>query len=197
MGERYHEMVIEGPRGRLHGFIEGYLGGRGIDKPVIDAEREGINCQPFLERISDLLHPTSEVLHLLVPEDVAPVLRKALEKEAPPDLHAVIKAERVIVGARFAFSFAIYSREHAARVKERFTQLPEGVRLTPDTHFEEKEHPASSGVEVYAPVHDFSFTGKGTVTGDVEGVLELFQFCRDEDLIEHRPAELIEEESGG
>jgi len=39
MGTRYHELVIEGPRGWALGFIQGYLRSRGVEGLVLDADR--------------------------------------------------------------------------------------------------------------------------------------------------------------
>ncbi len=60
-----------------------------------------------------------------------------------------------------------------------------------DFHFEENRDPDAKGVELYAPTHHYELRGKGTVEGAVDGVVELYRYCRMEDLIHQDEAVLI------
>ena len=193
MAGRYREIVVVGPRGFTLGFIEGFLRGRGVDGDVLDAEREGFDVASLRERVRELLHPKVDTLHLLTPETLAPAVREAVGAAALRGASMAIRHERPLAGARFSFSFAVYSRPHAERIRGYFEHLPEGARLSPDSSFVESLHPDEIGVEVYAPAHDYDLRGKGTVVGSMEGVLSLYRTCRDEELIRESPVELLGE----
>jgi hypothetical protein len=99
--------------------------------------------------------------------------------------------ERVIRSARFEFSLRIYSREHAARIRELFTALPPGVELTSDSGFKELIDPAAEGAHSLAPAHGYELRGEGVVEGPFEGVLSLHRICRELELIKERPLRLL------
>lgn len=193
MPGRYLEMVVDGPRGFTLGFIEGFLRGRGLEDTVLDADREGFDCEPLRERIREILAPSVDTLHLLCPEALVPAVRQAVEAAASHGAAVAIRHERPLAGARFSFSFTVYSRPHGERVRGYFQHLPKGVTLSPDTSFREILHPEDAGVEVYTPAHEYELRGKGTVEGPVEGVLALYRICRDEELIREGKAQLLDE----
>jgi hypothetical protein len=191
MGRTFVEVVVEGPRGRSRGFVEGYLAGRGLDERLLDAEEEGFDCETLRERLREILHPGEEVLHLLVPAETLDEVREAADAAASRGIVVAIRASRPLVGASFVFSFAAYSPEHGRRVLALLSDLPEGVRLLRERPFEERLDPAARGIEAYSPAHEYEFRGKGTVEGDLEGVLAVRRRLRDESAVRLGRAELI------
>jgi hypothetical protein len=188
---RYHELLIEGPRGWTLGFIQGFLRGRGEENETFDAEEEGIDCGDLGERVHELIHRSEEVDHLIAPESALPTIRRAVENATAFGRRIEIRSERPLAGVRFTFSTVVYSREHAKKIRRIFYQLGEGVRLSEDTAFDEIVDPGAKGIEAYAPVHDFELRGKGSVEGSVDGVVELYRVCREEPLIQEGAAQLI------
>ena len=193
MATRYQELIAEGPRGWALGFVQGYLRGRDADNRVIDAEEEGFECESFREQIKELLQPASEVLHLVAPEPLVPLVREAVNRGAELGRAIRILHSRPLAGARFRFSFSIYSRQHAARIRGLFENLPEGVKLTEDTRMDERSEPGPKTLDMYAPVHSFELQAKGGVRGPFEGILTLYRVCRHEELIHAERAELLGE----
>ena len=191
MSSRYHELVIEGPRGWALGFIQGFLRGRGVDGRLLDAEKEGFDCEPLREKIRELLHPAAETSHLLVPEELVPMVREALGDADASARGLVLRHERPIGSARFGFSCAAYSRVDGQRIRDLFENLPEEVRLTAGTQFEETTDPEVQGPGLYAPAHGHEFKGEGGVEGALEGVLAIYRICRGEAMIRLGPAELV------
>ena len=187
---RHLEVVIEGPRGLAHGFVLGYLAGRGQGGGVLDAEAEGFECASFRERLGELLHPGHEVAHLLVPETLLPEVRRGLEQAKQDGRPLTLRLTRP-VEARLAFSFAIASRAHAARVRDMVAPRG-GLRLSPLTVFKESQAPEAAGTELYAPAHAYEMRGRGAIEGSPREVLDLFRRCRDEELIELGRPELFE-----
>lgn len=193
--EYYHEMVIEGPRGLALGFVHGYLAGRGLTDQVFDAEAEGVCCESFREKFREFLNPKRETVHLLVPESLAEKAKEALARSRERDIPLTLLHERVIARLRFSYSFQIFSREHGKRIRSWFESLPEGVSLSRKAVLAERIDPEAKGIEMYSPVHDYELRGKGTVEGEVSGVLEFHRLCRDEELIETGELEPIVEKS--
>lgn len=193
MAARYHELLVEGPRGWTLGFIHGFVRALGNDGTLFDAEEEGVACEPFGERVHELIHRSEEILHLLVPEGLLATVRKAVGDAVAAGRQVSIRGERALVGACFDFNVAAYSREHGKKIRRIFYQLPEGVELSADTAFHETEDPEAE-VGAYAPAHKYELRGKGSVEGPVAGVLEVYRVCREEGLIHESAAKLLPKE---
>ncbi len=191
MKTSYLEVVIDGPRGWDVGFVQGYLYGEGNGGRVFDAEDEGFDCEPLREQLKQMLHYESDTAHLLVPSDLSDNVKKAVELSRNVHHAMEIRHERALKGGRFTFSVHIYSKEHAEKIRELFDGLPEGVSLVDSKGFQEKVDPDAKGVELYAPTHDYEMKGEGTVEGDLDGLIQVYRACRDEELIHQSEAELI------
>lgn len=191
MARRYHEVVIEGARGRSYGFVEGFLVARGMPGPIYDMEKEGFDCQPLRERVGELLYPSEQTYHMLVPEEQLPMVRQAAEEARARQLAVEIHHERPVGGARFGFRFRIYSPKHAAHIRAWFDAPPEGASLSDDSKFEEIVRPDAKGLEAYAPDHEYELRAEGAVVGAVDGVLSLYHRCRDEELVQLESLELL------
>jgi len=183
MSTAYHEMVIEGAKGRTYGFVEGYLVASEMTEPIFNAEKEGFDCESLRERLRELLHLSEEVIHLLVPEPMVAVVQAAVTAAGERDLEVTIHSTRPISGARFGFQLNIFSREHAAKIRSIFENPPPGARLSAETEFEEIVRPDAKGVEAYAPEHHYELKASGTVEGDLAGVVTLHRQCRQEELV--------------
>lgn len=190
MEARYRELLVEGPRGWTLGFIQGFLRALGNDGTLFDAEEEGIDCEPFGERVHELIHRSEEILHLLVPESLLATVQRAVEDAAATGKQVSIQGERPLAGACFEFTSATYSKEHGKKIRRIFYQLPDGVELSEDTTFEETEDPEAE-VGAYAPAHKYELRCKGRVEGPVPGVLEVYRACREEGLIHQCAAKLL------
>jgi len=183
MAAKYWELVIDGPKGWDLGFLRGYLSGKGLDGNLVDLEEEGFDCEPYREKIRELLNPEQDTLHVAVPEGALDGVTEALGESAAAGRPMTLRHRRPLSGAGFGFSLRVYSREHGARFLAFFRNLPAGARLVEEEPLREKQDPDSKGVELYAPSHDYELTGRGRVEGAFDAVLEAYRFCRREDLI--------------
>lgn len=191
MAAKYWELVIDGPKGWDLGFLKGFLAGKGLDGRIVDAEEEGFDCSPYREKIRELLHPDRDTLHLVVPEEAIESVKQALAESTAKGHLMSLRHQRPLKGARFSFHLKVFSKEHGDRIRAFFGNLPPGARLVEVKPLTEKQDPDSMGVELYAPAHDYELTGEGTIEGDFEPVLEVYRFCRQEDLIHQKKAELV------
>jgi hypothetical protein len=195
MSDRYYELAIEGPTGRTLGFVQGFLAGHHKGRRVLDAYQEGFDTDTLRERLREFFRPSMQTYHLLVPEDLVTLVEEAVQEGVDRGMDIEIRDKRPLTGARFPFSFQIFSREHGARCRSLFDPPPEGITCE-DASFREVIHPEAKGVEAYAPAHHYELTGEGTVEGEVTAVLELHRTCRDEELIKQGDLEVIPLEDG-
>lgn len=190
MNRNFIEMVIEGPRGKTRGFIEGFLSGRGHGNQVIDAEEEEFDCEPMRERIREMLIPSGNTVHLLVPEDLRDEVDEAIAAAGAWGATLALRQERRVRAARFEFDFRIYSREHAARVKELLARVPEDVTLEADP-FQETDLPGEESGGAFAPVHAYELRGEGSASGPIEAILPMYRRWREEELIHQTRLEML------
>jgi hypothetical protein len=188
---RYSEVVLQGPEGWTHGFLEAYFGSRGVEAEVIDAEREGFDCSPLRERLRDLLDSEAATLHLLLPEPALAALPDAVREAAESGRTLAVRGSRPLRGARFRFDFRIHSREHAEPIRRDFSSPPPGASLAPGARFDETVRPDAAGPEMFAPDHDYTLDGEGTIEGDVPAVLALHRRYRDEELVRLQDLHLL------
>jgi hypothetical protein len=193
---RYYELVIDGPRGWGAGFLQGFILGGGAGEPPIDAEAEGFEVETLREQIHEILVPSAATLHLLVPADLVPRVRRAVRAAASLGRAMAVRRERVVEKACFRFEFCIFSPEHASRLRRRLEHLPPGARLSAGSGFTEVRDPDARGVEMYAPVHQYEMRGEGEVEGSLEAVLPIYRLCRDEELVKVSGARLIGADAG-
>lgn len=191
MADRYHHLLIEGPRGWTLGFIHGYLRGTGAEAMLLDAEAEGFACQPLRERWREILDPGREIIHLLARDDVLALVRQALADRMAEERGVKLREGLLIAGAQFDFSVQTFSREHAERIRELFAHLPPGVELTKDTSFKEILDPEAAGAHSMMPAHDYELRGEGSAAGPLDGVLTLHRACRNTELIKERSIQFL------
>jgi len=190
MAEQFYEISLEGPTGRTLGFVQGFLTARGEGGRILDAYREGFDCESLRERIRELFHPSKQTYHLLIPADLVPTVNEAVQEGKNRGMEMEVLDRRSVAGARFSFSFETFSRDHGAALRALFETPPEGVTID-DLLIEETVHPDAKGVEAYAPAHDYQLEGKGTVQGALRAVLALHKKAREQELIKQGDLEVV------
>lgn len=191
MAEEFVELVVDGPRGWDIGFVRGFLAGRGLEAPILQAEEEGFACESFAEKAREVFQPGRERMHLLVPRGASALVKEAVTESAARGQAMAVRSERPLAGARFRFFARIFSRVHGERIRRLLTELPEGARAMTGSRWEEREDPDAKGEELYAPVHEYELKGEGAVEGELLAVLDVYRRCREEELIRVERAELI------
>ncbi len=157
---RYVELVIQGNDRDLKGYLTGYFS-TGKSPRLIYADEAGFQ----LHRLRERIRHGGEVQHVLVEEQGADHVRRAL-KAAEPRYQFELKDDRVVETGFFSFEFNTPSRDVAARLKQVFAALPAGVTLNNYAPKEESSGRAG-GTELYAPEHDYTFSGQGEIRGDL------------------------------
>jgi hypothetical protein len=160
----YYEIIIRGDDRDLIPFVAGFAAGCGMSG-VHFGQEAGLRMEPLRDRIKH----HGEIQHVVCPESHRARLHEALEAAAPR-FEFEVKEEAKIERAYFHFDFDTPSRKVAEEIKLILAKLPAGVAAM-DYDPEEIVNPGAKGTEVYSPVHEFVFRGKGVIEGDVDGVI--------------------------
>jgi hypothetical protein len=169
MAIKFHDFIIKGEACVLRAYLEGFLRGKGV--------KSGFwfnDDHPFQSHfIKELIKYHGDVVHLICQSSLRPVIRSAVTQGAAKFDFEVVES-KPLASVTFDFKFKTANRSVAGGIKRLLGRHPAGVKLV---HYEPKEdfNPEAKGPEGYAPLHEYTFSGKGTIVGDVEGVLKVHQ----------------------
>ena len=166
----WQAVVVEGQERTLRAFVAGFAGDRGIDPAgVVLGDDVGLEVSSIGEWLLELVGQGHHVV--LAPEALGAALADAIAQKGKD---VGLRVERVhgIESASFAVHVETFSREVSAAVRDALDPLPAAVRLD-DRQEQEESTGEPHGVELYAPVHEYSYRMSGRVTGPVAGVLEV------------------------
>lgn len=171
----WYELLIEGPEKSVREALAEI--GDGGERPFFGSELELRACS-IPERILDFLQARTHQL-VYVPAAQARGLVQAIEERPEIRLEHLCEVDR----GTFSFTAETYSREMADRIREAVhAHIPPGVRLE---GFEESElrDPEAKGVELYSPVHDYTYKASGRFTGTPPGIFELHKRMQEIDFV--------------
>lgn len=164
---RFHEVVVEGHFERSHGMLLGLFVGSGVKGQLYFSHEEGVRAS-FGERIREAVGLHAPVCHAVVDGAVRDVLERHADALAA---HGMRLAEvHAVRSARFQFSYKAFAPRYAKEIRDLLAGLPAGVALHgegPTEHLDK----SATGMEAYAPVHDYEFTGEGSLDGRVDLVI--------------------------
>ena len=186
--EPWHELVIDGSEDAVRGFVVGVLAGRGSTAPAYFGRDLGLEHESLVERLRALF---AEGTHHVVfaSGSLATALAQALAARGV-DAGLRLEHSRVVRGARFHFTVTTYSHDVALTLRRTFRDaVPPGVRVEGFTE-QEVTDPDAIGVEIYRPIHHYTYTCSGETIGDVGGVLDLRHRASEIDVVECGPLRL-------
>jgi hypothetical protein len=178
---KYTKLNVEGSSSAMRAFLVGWCAGRGMQcddlrRRVLWPEEWNIRTEGTFQGIVDAILPGG-VFAVLLDDDIVDPIVVALEPWEKR-LELGVKSRQHIRAAYFKFEFEIFSRDEARAVRAIFESVPDGVNVSSDYQPEERSDLSASGAEMYAPVHDYEFRGKGTIGGELRGVLEVHERTR-------------------
>jgi hypothetical protein len=169
MAVTHYEFVIKGEEDELCAYLNGFLRGKGVKSGYIFT-----TSHPFQSHfLKELIQYHGEVVHLICRSSLRQVIRAAV-KQVPEQIKAEIVESRPVKKVSFEFKFNTANRQAAGAIKRLLGRHPAGAKLI-DYEPKETFDPDAKGAEGYAPLHPYTFSGKGTIVGDVEGVLKVYQ----------------------
>ncbi len=183
------ELVIEGHEDFVKGFVRGIIAGSKSNARVLFNKEHNISRTTFKEKIKEIFVTLKAHTHLIVDETTASLIEDVLRSEGEKfDLKIISKLS--VVSVTFKFKYKAYAENYGTMLKGIFENLPEGVSVSDDYAPKEEIHPESEGAEAYAPEHDYIIRAKGSVTGNLDALLELYARCRKEPLLNIENIEL-------
>jgi hypothetical protein len=174
----FYEVIIKGDSKATRAYIEGVMQGKGIK----DGFHFGEDHPLDLGHLKEMIKYHGDVLHMVVEAKLRASVESAI-KQAPEDLGLEVVESRKIQRAYFHFKVKTANRHVAKRIKKILDTLPDDVQLT-DYEPEEIVDPEAKGTEVYSPVHEYTFKGKGVIEGEPDGVNDVFNKMVDEQFID-------------
>jgi len=178
------EILLTGPDNQVNDLVNDLIGGA-EPQPLFRGEDLGLHAGSFPERCLELLGANPHHL-LYAPADQARELLRRIREN--PDLR--LERSREVHSASFAFTAEAYSHPAAAKIKKILHgDLPAGVSLIDGQESEEID-PEAEGVELYAPVHKYTYRASGRFTGVPPGIFDLYRRIRDIDFIKEKELEI-------
>ena len=186
---KQYELVVEGREDFVKGFVRGIVAGSESNTRVLFNNENDISRTTFKDKIKEFFDTLKAHTHLIVDETTVSLIEDVLKKEGDKlDLKIISKLS--VVSATFKFKYKAYAENYGTMLKGIFENLPEGVSVSEDYAPNEEIHPESIGAEAYAPEHDYIIRAKGSVTGNLDALLELYTKCRKEPLLSIENIEL-------
>jgi hypothetical protein len=195
MNGRFRILRIHGPYPLVHGFLSGFLAGRGLAGRVFYCEKEKIEAElggeeGLAEKLAEWVGFQKYLATGVVVEEelYSPVLEGL--KSAREELGLEVEASRVVREARLEARFRTFSKEEGAEIRRIVENAPEGVRILPRAEIKEERHQEAAGIEAYAPEHDYVLSGSTSFAGPVDRIVELRKLFAKHPLIHSGPIRL-------
>ena len=176
------ELVIEGREDFVKGFLRGIVAGSKSNAKVLFNNEHNISRSTLGEKIKEFFDAPRVHTHLIVDESTASLIENEIKSEGEK-LKLKIVSKLSVVSASFEFKYKAYAENYGTMLKGIFDNLPEGVSVSDDYEPKEELHPESEGAEAYAPEHNYIIRAKGSVTGNLYELLEVYARCHKEPLI--------------
>ncbi len=184
-----YELVIEGHENFVKGFVRGIVAGAKSGARVLFNNEHDINRTTLGEKIKEFFDAPSVHTHLIVDETTTSLIEDVIRSEGEK-LKLKIVSKLSVVSASFEFKYKAYAENYGSMLKGIFENLPEGISVSNDYAPKEEFHPESKGAEAYAPEHNYIIRAKGTVSGNLGALLELYERCHKQPLIRIENIEL-------
>jgi len=172
MGKSFTKLTIDGHFILVKGFLMGFWSTQTPQPRYFFHRNTGIHNETFKEIITEFFELKDEV-SLCLESDAVPAFLQAVE-EARPIIGISVTATDPVRTGEFKFSFKIHNREMGEACKVIFFNPPEGVKLR---DFGPQEAVREEG-KSDPHLHAYVYTGQGTATGDIGGIISLYLACK-------------------
>lgn len=178
----YYDMVIEGSEEYVRGFVEGLASCHNLGEDAIIVPEDHIGKWTTLDHLKRVLQLKESAVHLILEKSLLSAFTEALSSGKGP-VHLKILSAKPIRSASFDFSLKAFSKDTAEVIKQRVSNLPEGVQVK-FSLWREEERPEAEGIEAYAPEHNYELHALGNMQGPPEKVIELHEKMESNELFE-------------
>ncbi|MBM3318177.1 MAG: hypothetical protein FJY75_10055 [Candidatus Eisenbacteria bacterium] len=186
----YHQLIMEGSRELLRAFLAGVSAGAGWEWRVRFHSECGMRDEGYGHKLLERLGLERDLTYVLVPaERVAQIAGACERARLEAGLRIAVHEARAVLEAMLPYTFTVYEREIAARLRALLDAPAGGVRIE-DALAEEEGEPLARGVESPEPAPDYIFKGRGRARGPIDAILELRESLRAIESVELEAIEL-------
>ena len=189
MSEIQYELVITGHEDFVKGLLRGIAAGAKSSSRIMFNNEHNINQSTIAKRIKKFFDASSTHTHVVLDESIVNLIEKVLAEEGEK-LKVSIVSKLKLIAASFSFKYSAYAENLGKTLKSIFEDLNESVSMSADYDPKETIHPEAKGAEGYAPEHDYEIYAKGTVRGDLNEIIKLYERCEKEPLVKSEKIEL-------
>ena len=186
----WYEMVLEGREEDMRELLPGVAADG--ERPLWGEELD-LHAGSLPDRIREMLGARTHHLLFVPGAQVGPLVRAIQGKdEADAGVRARVRLEHVqeVLSGRFAFTAKAYSPEVAETIKRALhAPLPPGVVLEACQEAEDVD-PKAEGVELYSPVHAYTYHCSGVFSGTPPGIFEIHRTMQALDFVHQEKLEL-------
>src|SRR5262245_26479367 len=166
----WQAVVVEGQERNLRAFVAGVTGDRGVDPAsIVLSDDVGLEVGSIGEWLLELIGQGHHVV--LAPAALGAALVDAIQQTGE-EVGLRVESAHGIDSASFVVRIETFSREVSADVRTALNALPTGVRLE-DRQEQEDSTGEPHRVELYVPVHEYSYRVSARIEGPIAGVLEV------------------------
>lgn len=183
---KYYEFVVEAPLLLTKGFVLGWLRGKGVEDCVYFSKVLGIERSTLSEALREWFG-LENLTHFVVRSDVKDELKASIER-CSDRLGMKIRSIKPVDRAIIKFSFSIYNREIAKRLKDLIKTIPaEYIKK----HDEKETYDESAAqAEMYAPLHPYVYEGEYEIEGPFEDLVEFYKELKEIPQVQEKPLKL-------
>jgi hypothetical protein len=193
MNGHYFEVVIEGHHEFIKGFISGLITGKGIQGEAFFGEDYDIDEESTFEMLARLVGMRGEHTVIIVECQLLEILREALGRPGEKQGGMNLVSVHGIKDAFFTFSIQTFSREIGKELDHILTEVSTSLKIEPPYAPKEIEMPEGRGVEAYAPLHDYEFQVRGSISGDCTEVFHCYRKLKHYEVVDLGPIEVTHE----
>jgi len=178
----YYDIVIEGSEDHVRGFVEGLATCQNLDEDTVIIPEDHVGKWTTLDHVKKLLQLKESQVHLVVEKALLTALMEAISSTSKTVALKILSVRRILA-ASFDFSLKAFSRQVADNIKQRISELPEGIEVN-FSKWHEEVRPEDKGIEAYAPAHDYELHASGHVKGPPAQVMQLYERLETNELID-------------
>lgn len=184
----YYDIVIEGSEDLVRGFVDGLITCQGMDEDAIIMPEDHVGKWATLDYVKKILLIKESTVHLIVNKPLFTALTEAVSSGKKKAQIKILSA-RQIKAASFDFSLKAFSRQVADNIRQKVSELPEGIEVN-FSKWHEEVRPEDKGIEAYTPAHDYELHASGCVKGLPAPVFNLYERLETSEMIELEPIQM-------
>lgn len=187
MKKKFYELVLEGHFDTIYGLFEGFMLGKKKKYQYWFHKHAGVGTVTLTEVIQEWVTFKHKVHHIIIGENFHNDFKAVLQskKQHPHINKEFVKSVKMIKSASFNFDFTTYGKKYADDFKKTIKKCNKSKALKIENYKEDEEIiPEGHGIERYAPEHEYNFKATGTVTGELDEMIEFRKTLCDNPLCE-------------